>query len=105
MARITAAEMELRVNRIVRLLCNGGSRSDILQFSANQWGVCQRTTDEYIKRAREVLKDDWSVDRQAYTAQIMGQLSAIHKEAMRTGNLSVALGCISKAATIAQIGI
>jgi hypothetical protein len=35
----------------------------------------------------------------------MGQLSAIHKEAMRTGNLSVALGCVARAATIAQIGL
>jgi len=105
MARITAAEMDIRCNRIVRLLSNGGSRSDILQYSANQWGVCTRTADEYLARAREVMKEDWSIDRQAYTAQIMAQLSAIHKEAMRTGNLSVALGCVARAAAIAQIGI
>ena len=36
MARITAAEMDVRVNRVVRLLCNGGSRSDVLQYAASQ---------------------------------------------------------------------
>jgi hypothetical protein len=104
MAKGTAVDVELRINAIVKLLANGASRSDVLQYAANTWGLKARQTDDYMARARERLKQDWDINRQSYVAQLMAQLSVVHKKALGNGQLSVALGCINTAARLANIG-
>jgi len=101
--RSSNAELGLRVNRIARLLANGGTRSDVLQYASNQWECSTRTTDDYIRRAREILCEDWELDRRVFTAEILSQLATLQKEARKQSNLNAALGCIKTAAQIAQV--
>lgn len=100
----TKAEVDYRVNRIARLLSNGAVRSEIVQYGATEWGVSARQCDEYIARARDVLKADWDIDRRTFTAELLSQLASLQKEARKNGNQShVALGCINTMAKIAHI--
>ena len=101
--KIGKAAMDMRINRIARLLANGGTRSDCIQYAAKEWGIGTRSTDTLIARAREILRDDWEIDRRSFTAEILAQLSSIQKEARKTGNLSVALGCVNQAAKVARL--
>ena len=101
--RSSNAELGLRVNRVARLLANGATRSDVLQYASSQWECCDRTTDDYIRRARELLCADWELDRRVFTAEILAQLTTLQKEARKTNNLNAALGCIKTAAQIAQV--
>ena len=55
MAKSTKIEVDMRVNRVARLLANGAVRSEIVQYAANEWGVADRQTDNYIARARELI--------------------------------------------------
>lgn len=100
----TKVEVEYRTNRVARLLSNGAVRSEVVQYASNEWGVSARTADDYIARAREVLKADWDIDRRTFTAELLSQLASLQKEARKNGNQShVALGCINTMAKIAHI--
>ena len=100
----TSAEKEYRINRIARLLSNGAVRSEVVQYSASEWGVSARTADVYIAGAREILKADWDIDRRTFTAELMSQLASLQKECRKNGNQAhVALGCINTMAKIAHI--
>ena len=48
----TKAKVEMRVNRIARLLANGATRSECVQYGSNEWGIGARQIDKYIHRAR-----------------------------------------------------
>jgi hypothetical protein len=99
----TAAEKDYRVNRVARLLSNGAVRSEISQYVASEWGCSLRQADRYIAEAREILKADWDIDRRTFTAELLSQLATLQKEARKSNQPHVALGCINTAAKIAQL--
>lgn len=101
--RSTAAEKGFRVNRVARMLANAAVRSEIIQYAAEKWGVSERTADEYIRAAREVLSKDWEIDRRVFTAELLSQLASLQKEARKTNQPNIALGCINSAARLAQL--
>ncbi len=97
------AETDFRVNKIARLIANGGRRSDALRMCSEQWGVSERTCDGYLARARDKLKADFEIDRPQMVADLLCQLSTIQTEARRTGQLHIALGAVNAAARLTQI--
>jgi hypothetical protein len=92
--RVTAAEVEQRVLRVSRLLINCASRSEISQFCKREYGVAQSQTDAYIKKARELIRQDCEVDRSDFLAARLGTLDLIIKESLRTGQHSNAIGAL-----------
>ena len=102
--RSTAAESELRTQRLARIIASGGKRSDCLQYAATQWGISTRQTVDYIARACALIKSDWAeIQRDQMIADLLSQYSTLQMEARRTGHLNVALGCIHGAAKLAQL--
>ena len=101
--KATQSEKEYRTYRIAGLLSRGVTRSEIIKYTAAEWGVKLRQTEQYIADARIVLKKDFDIDRRQFTADMLSQLSTLQKEARNTGQLHVALGCINAMAKIAQV--
>jgi hypothetical protein len=101
--RCTAAEKQFRTMRFARMIANGATRSDLLQYGAQEWGLSSRMVDEYRSFAIKELEEDWNLDRQAYGAVLLSQLNIVHKKSMEGGNLAVTLGCINTAAKIAKL--
>ena len=99
----TIAQTELRINRIARLLANGATRSECVQYGASEWGLKPRQIDKYIQRARELLVADWEIDRKTFVAELLSQLATLQKEARKSNQPHVALGCINTAARIARV--
>ena len=92
-----------RANRCARILANGGKRSDCIRYAAENWGVSPRATDNYIKKARELMRQDWDMERYEMVSELLSQASTLQMEARKRGQLSVALGCINTAARLAQL--
>ena len=101
--RTSKNEHEFRVNKVAKLMSVGTVRSDILQFAATEWGGTQRTVDSYISDAREILKQDFDIDRRQFTAEVLSQYASLAKEARKSGQLTVALGCINSMAKVGQV--
>ena len=96
-------EKEFRTLRIAALISKGATRSELMRYTANECGLKQRQSDQYIQDARMVLKKDFDIDRRQFTAEVLSQLSSLQKEARNNNQLHVALGCINSMAKIAQI--
>jgi hypothetical protein len=92
--RSTAAVVKFRVDTVYGLLCQGKSRAEILQFSANNWKISDRSTDELIARARAQLDQDAELTRPAFLAEVLGRLRTLEGAASKRGQLMVALNCI-----------
>ena len=101
--RTSKNEHEFRVNKVAKLLSVGSVRSDINQFAAKEWGFHSRTIDRYIQDAREILKQDFDIDRRQFTAEVLAQYASLAKEARKSGQLTVALGCINSMAKVGQV--
>ena len=101
--KATQSEKDYRTFKIAAFLARGVTRSEIIKYTAAEWGVKLRQTEQYIADARIVLKKDFDIDRRQFTADMLSQLSTLQKEARNTGQLHVALGCINAMAKIAQV--
>lgn len=102
--RSTVAESEIRTQAIADLLASGATRMRCMQFAAENWGISTRQTDEYIARARELLRANWSnIQREQMVAELLTQYATLQQEARNQNHLAVALGCINSAARLAQL--
>ena len=91
------------MNKVAKLLSVGTVRSEISQFASTEWGVSSRTVDSYMQDAREILKQDFDIDRRQFTAEVLAQYASLAKEARKSGQLTVALGCINSMAKVGQV--
>ena len=64
--RVTIAEIDDRVDLIVPLLVVGLARKDIHKYikSRENWGVCVRSVDGYIRKAKNQIKRAAKYNRQ-----------------------------------------
>ena len=79
------------------------NQTEIVRFASTEWGVSSRTVDSYMQDAREILKQDFDIDRRQFTAEVLAQYASLAKEARKSGQLTVALGCINSMAKVGQV--
>ena len=87
-------EIDLRVQKLSRIIATGGRRSDCLRYARENWRVSEATVDNYLKKAREDIKKDWDIERPQMIADLLAQCSTLQMEARRAGQFHIALGAI-----------
>ena len=90
----TKAEKILRVNQVVRMLINCASRSQIVQFAADEWGLSLRQSDAYIAEAREILREDANIDRHDYLAARLQTIDRVIQQGLKQNQLSAVIGAL-----------
>ena len=103
MARSTKLEAEHRVNACYKLLAQGQSRTQIVVFCAEKFGIGERQTENYIARAREKLLEDCEMERPAWIAEALQRLRVIEQKAMDKNQPASAINAITLQAKL--IGI
>jgi len=102
--RSTVAETELRSQEIAELIAVGGTRFDCCRYAATKWGVCDRTADRYLARARKIIQDCWStLEKRQLRAELLSQYASLQRQARQEAQLAVALGCLHGAAKVAKL--
>ena len=96
-------EIDLRVQKLSRIIATGGRRSDCLRYARENWGVSEHTVDNYLKKAREDIKKDWDIERPQMIADLLAQCSTLQMEVRRAGQFHIALGAINTAAKLADL--
>ena len=96
-------EIDLRVQKLSRIIATGGRRSDCLRYARENWGVSEATVDNYLKKAREDIKKDWDIERPQMIADLLAKCSTLQMEARRAGQFHIALGAINTAAKLADL--
>lgn len=69
MARSTEAELEQRIQEIYHLLLRREPYQNIVRFGSGKWGIGSRQVDEYISRARELMREEARADRDVALAE------------------------------------
>jgi hypothetical protein len=98
-----AAEVELRVDRLARLLISGARTSECVRYSSETWGVTRRQSETYIARARKLIREDMSMERQDFLAQKLALMDDVAKKALNSNQLGAAIGAARLAAELAQL--
>ena len=86
------------------MLCDGKSRSDVIQVASEMWDVTERTADEYIKHARRKLEEDSSISREALMAEAFAAYRSIRQQSERRGQLMAALKAVENMTNLAGLG-
>ena len=90
----TMAEKKLRVDSVYGMLVDGASRANIVQFCAETFEVGERTADNYIAAARELIERDSDMSRPAFLAEALAGLRQIRLSAARRGQHQVCVNAI-----------
>ena len=85
------------------MLCDGKSRTDVIQVAAEMWDVTERTADEYLKGARLQLETDCAITREAFMAEALAGYRSIRQQAERRGQLMVAKTCVDSMVDLTAI--
>jgi len=101
--RCNDVERDHRVNAIYKLLSEGQSRQQIIQFVADRWDLSERQTDNYIKSAREKLMADCEMERPAWISEALQRLRVVEQKAMAKNQPAAAINAIKLQAEL--IGI
>ncbi len=99
----TNLEIQHRIDKVARLIVNAATTSQIEQYCADNYGVKSRQVAVYIKRAREIVREDYQIDRKDFLASRLGILDRVIQESLKSGQHSNAIGAARLQAQLAQL--
>ena len=100
MGRSTKVEKNFRVDTVYKLLSEGNSRGQIIQFAATQWNVSPRQVDTYIAEARDKLLADCELERPAWVAEALQRLRTYEQAAYKSRQNQVAINAVQAQAKL-----
>jgi hypothetical protein len=96
----TNVEIDNRVNTVYDLLLRSYSRTQILRYAAETWGVKDRTAETYIQRARQLMQLDAELERPQWLAAAISRLAEYERRAADTNQLGVAIKALEDQARL-----
>ena len=103
MARQSAAEVERRINTVARMIVSAATQSQLLHFCSVEYGVSKRQAQNYIHRAREIVREDYSQERADFLASRIGILDKVIQASIKSGQHSNAIGATRLQAELTQL--
>lgn len=89
--KATNAEAILRVSQIESLLIGGASFSEIVLFCSDEYGIGERQTANYIKKARQNIEETTEISRQYELTRGMRRLDNLYKRSLKVQDFKTAL--------------
>ena len=96
----TNIEIDERINTVYKLLLEGNSRTQILQYGADTWDLKDRQVEEYINRARDYQRLDAELERPEWLHESLSALKDIQRKATTRQQYSTALKAIEMQARL-----
>ena len=100
MKKATNAESKFRTDAVYKLLGQGYSRTQIIQYCAEKFGIKEGQTDAYIKKARVLVEHDCELERPAWIAEALQRLRKLEQKAAEKGQISSAIQAIQTQAKL-----
>ena len=101
--RSDKAEVDRRIHTVVKLLSSAKTSSYVHRFAAEEWGVSRRQSEVYLARAREIIKDDYSVERSDFLGTRLALLDEIIEASIRCKQHSNAVGALKLQAQLTRL--
>lgn len=75
-----SSEMDKRVNIVYLMLLQGFQRKQIIQYCADNFQIGERQTDEYLGKAREIIKSNIDCDTSSKKNEILNQFYDLYQK-------------------------
>jgi hypothetical protein len=98
--KCTNSESDQRVNAVYDLLLRAHSRTQIIRFASETWGVGERQAEIYMSRARQLMALDAELERPQWLAAAVARLQDYERQAREKGNLSIAIKALEDQAKL-----
>jgi hypothetical protein len=85
-------QAEQILQEVIFLLANLLGRQNILKHVGEKWGLCDNTIDGYIAKARAVLRESGSIDRNTAIGQSQERIKEIRGLAKKKGDIQSLVG-------------
>jgi len=90
----TDREVDCRVNSVYNLLVNGHSKTQVVQYCAENYNVKLRQAEEYLSRARVLIQLDAEIERPQWLLSALSRLQNYESQAAKRGNHQAALRAV-----------
>ena len=102
MGKSDKAEIDRRVHTVVKLLSSAKTSSYVCSYAKDEWGVSQATAERYMKRPREIIKADYSVERSDFLGSRLALLDKIIQASIESKQHSNAVGALKLQAQLTR---
>ncbi len=76
------------------MLVNCHRSSEIIEFCQSEWGVGRGGAQDYITKARDLIREDCGIDRHDFIGSRLAMLDQIARVSVETGQHSNAIGAL-----------
>ena len=105
MAKSTKIEVYHRVNTCYKMLAEAKSRTQILRFCSDKWGITERQAETYLARAREKLLEDVEMERPAWISEALARLRTYEQAAYNQKQNQTAINSVQAQAKLIGIDL
>ena len=88
---------------IVKFLSTAKTNSYIHRYAKEEWGVSISQADVYLKRARDIIRADYSIDRSDFLGSRLALLDEVIEASIRTKQHSNAVGALKLQAQLTRL--
>ena len=103
--RSTDREVDCRVNSVYNLLINGHSKTQVVQYCAENYGVKLRQSEEYLSRARKLQQLDAELERPQWLLSALSRLQNYESQSAKRGNHQAALKAVELQARLLRFDL
>ena len=103
--KATDREIDCRVNSVYNLLINGHSKTQVVQYCAENYGVKLRQSEEYLSRARKLQQLDAELERPQWLLSALSRLQNYESQSAKRGNHQAALKAVELQARILRFDL
>ncbi len=96
-------EKQRRVQVVYEMLATFKSYRDIIRELTAEYGVSERTAQNYIYAARDLINKDWELDRREWVTQTLTRLDKIAEQSVACKQHSNAIGAVNLQARLLQV--
>lgn len=75
-----SSEMEKRIHTIYLMLLQGFQRKQVIQYCADNFKIGERQTDEYLGKAREIIKSNINCDTSNKKNEVLNQFYDLYQK-------------------------
>lgn len=88
----TAAELELRVQAVVKMTLQGYSRADIVRYSKQTWLIESRMVDVYLLKAKTAIKEIAAGQKEELTDKAVARFEELYSKAYKNQDWGLCKG-------------
>jgi len=103
--KATDREVDCRVNSVYNLLINGHSKTQVVQYCAENYGVKLRQSEEYLSRARKLQQLDAELERPQWLLSALSRLQNYESQSAKRGNHQAALKAVELQARLLRFDL